>query len=212
MLATFSTNSSCSSAINLFSSTRQVAPNSQAGFCDTWIEKTFYTTEETFPTVLRRSEIVSSQVVETSPIENAINDVETRTRELHMLELKYKTLAQTERVVSTNPLTAALNNAVDSPDDSGVLLYRQAFLSPDYLTEHPDQVDAMHKLSVVIEDHVRSDYDYGVFRVPAHACPFSLGSSGSSLSGFAWLSLFFGNANLPRSPGSILPKELCGRD
>ncbi|KAG8934388.1 hypothetical protein FRC01_003345 [Tulasnella sp. 417] len=143
------------SAINLFSSTRQVAPNPQAGFRDTWIEKTFYTTEETFPTVLRRSEIVSIQVVETSPIENAINDVEARTRELHMLELKYKTLAQTERVVSTNPLTAALNNAVDSPDDSGVLLYRQAFLSPDYLTEHPDQVDAMHKLSVVIEDHVR---------------------------------------------------------
>lgn len=87
-----------------------------------------------------------------------------------MLELKYKTLAQTERVVSTNPLTAALNNAVDSPDDSGVLLYRQAFLSPDYLTEHPDQVDAMHKLSVVIEDHVSADPDDGVFRVPAHAC------------------------------------------
>ncbi|KIO32188.1 hypothetical protein M407DRAFT_67006 [Tulasnella calospora MUT 4182] len=143
------------SAINLFSSKRQVFPNSQAGFCDTWVEKTFYTTEETFPTVLRRSEIVSVQVVETSPIENAIQDVEARTRELHMLELKYKTLAQTERVISTNPLTAALNNAVDSPDDSGVLLYRQAFLSPDYLTEHPDQVDAMHKLSVVIEDHVR---------------------------------------------------------
>ncbi|KAG9050696.1 hypothetical protein FS837_003034 [Tulasnella sp. UAMH 9824] len=143
------------SAINLFSSTRQVAPHSQAGFRDTWIEKTFYTTEETFPTVLRRSEIVSVQVVETSPIENAIQDVEARTRELHMLERKYKTLAQTERVISTNPLTAALNNAVDSPDDSGVLLYRQAFLSPDYLTEHPDQVDAMHKLSVVIEDHVR---------------------------------------------------------
>lgn len=106
--------------------------------------------------MLRRSEIVSVQVVETSPIENAIQDVEARTRELHMLERKYKTLAQTERVVSTNPLTAALNNAVDSPDDSGVLLYRQAFLSPDssYLTEHPDQVGAVHKLSVVIEDHV----------------------------------------------------------
>lgn len=145
------------SAINTFSATRQVSQNSQGEaveFRDIWHEKTFYTTEETFPTVLRRSEIVDVQVVRSSPIENAIADVEARTRELQMLEMKYSTLSQTETLIPTNPLDAALNNVVDMPADGGVIMYRQAFLGSDYLVEHPDQVDAMHKLSLAIEDQV----------------------------------------------------------
>lgn len=145
------------SAINTFSSTRQVGTNPQAEtleFRDTWQEKTYYTTEETFPTVLRRSEIVDVQVINTSPIENAIHDVETRTRELQLLEVKYSSLAQTETHIPTNPLAAALNNAVDMSDDGGVVMFRQVFLGQDYLSMHPDQVDAMHKLSIAIEDQV----------------------------------------------------------
>ena len=47
-------------------------------FRDIWIQKTFVTSEESFPTVLRRSEIVLIDVVDISPIENALNDIQQK--------------------------------------------------------------------------------------------------------------------------------------
>ncbi|KAG8846100.1 hypothetical protein FRB96_002079 [Tulasnella sp. 330] len=137
---------------------RQISrdPNAETlEFKDSWTEKTFYTTEESFPTVLRRSEIIDVQIVQTSPIDNAIQSVETRTRELQMLEMKYSTLAQTGTAIPTNPLAAALNNVVDMPEDGGIVMFRQVFLDQKYLAEHPEEVDAMHRLNMAIEDHVR---------------------------------------------------------
>lgn len=71
-----------------------------------------------------------------------------------MLEMKYSTLAQTGTVIPTNPLAAALNNVVDMPEDGGIVMFRQVFLDRHYLAEHPEDVDAMHRLNVAIEDHV----------------------------------------------------------
>ena len=45
---------------------------------ETWLEKTFYTTEEAFQTVLRRSEVVNLEVEEISPLENALQEVENK--------------------------------------------------------------------------------------------------------------------------------------
>ncbi|KAG8997177.1 hypothetical protein FRB93_000463 [Tulasnella sp. JGI-2019a] len=146
------------SAINVFSFTKQISRDPDVEtveFKDSWTHKTFYTTEESFPTVLRRSEIIDVQIAQTSPIDNAIQSVETRTRELQMLEMKYSTLAQTGTAVSTNPLAAALNNVVDMPEDGGIVMFRQVFLDQQYLAEHPEEVDAMHRLNIAIEDHVR---------------------------------------------------------
>jgi dedicator of cytokinesis protein 3 len=82
---------------------------------------------EAFPTVLRRSEVVEIRVAEISPIENALNDVETKTRELEELEKRYLVLANTERAtINSNPLSMALNVAVDAPKkEGGVPLYRR---------------------------------------------------------------------------------------
>jgi len=123
-------------------------------FRDVWVERTYFTTEESFPTVLRRSEIVEVQVVEVSPIENALSDVEARTAELHLLEMKYSTLAQTETSINTNQLASALNNVVDTPEDGGIRLYRQAFLGQDYLALNPDQAEVVPRLRLAIEDQV----------------------------------------------------------
>jgi len=45
-----------------------------------WTEKSFFTTEEPFPTVLRRSEILTTDVVEISPLENALTEVEEKNK------------------------------------------------------------------------------------------------------------------------------------
>lgn len=142
------------SAINLFSYSRPVPKNTRDGGEETWVEKTYFTTEESFPTVLRRSEIVAVEIVEVSPVERAINEVEQRTKELATMHLKYSMLAKTGQVVSTNSLTMALNAAVDSPLDSGIPSFR-GFLTNDYIIRNGDKAELIDRLRNAIDDQVR---------------------------------------------------------
>lgn len=141
------------SAINLFSSLRPIAKGRE-GSEESWVEKTYFTTEEAFPTVLRRSEIIAVEVVEISPIERVLNDIEQRTKELMGLHTRYSAAAKTGQLVSTNPLTMALNTAVDAPQENGVPSFRH-FLTSEYNTRNPDKAQIIERLRVAIDDHVR---------------------------------------------------------
>lgn len=114
---------------NLFSFTRPLAKRDQelatAGgpeFTELWVEKTYLRCEDAFPTVLRRSEVAEVQVVEISPLENALNDVEAKREELETLEKKYTALGKvsTPNKINTNRLSMALNGAVDAPVNGGI--------------------------------------------------------------------------------------------
>lgn len=118
------------------------------------MEKTYFTTEEAFPTVLRRSEVVAIEIQEISPIDNALSEVEQKTKDLSALHVKYSGLSKTAQVVSTNALAMTLNAAVDTPVNSGILAYRQEFFAPDYLAQNPDRAEAVDKLKKAIEDQV----------------------------------------------------------
>ncbi|THH08148.1 hypothetical protein EW145_g2899 [Phellinidium pouzarii] len=142
-------------AINVFSCERSVAKVGPNGDEETWIVKAYFTTEETFPTVLKRSEVVDIQTIDISPIESAMNDVVQKTKELAALKARYSTLAKTGQIVSTNALSMTLNSAVDAPASSGVSLYREAFLSPEYLVQNPERVDLVQKLRDAIDDQAR---------------------------------------------------------
>lgn len=142
------------SAINLFSYSRAVTKYGPDGSEEQWVEKTYLTTEETFPTVLRRSEVVDVTVVEISPIESALQVVEERTRDLQGLNQKYATLAQTAGTIPTTPLSMALNSAVDAPHNDGVAHFRQMFLSGDYLARYPDRTEQAEKLRAAIDEQV----------------------------------------------------------
>ncbi|KAJ3545464.1 hypothetical protein NM688_g5622 [Phlebia brevispora] len=143
------------SAINLFSYSRSAPKPAPDGAEELWIEKTYLTTEETFPTVLRRSEVVDFTTMEISPVESALQEVQQRTRELQGLSQKYATLAQTSSVVPTTPLSMTLNSAVDAPRDTGVAAFRQAFLSGDYVARFPERAEQVEKLRAAIDDQVR---------------------------------------------------------
>lgn len=52
--------------------------------------------EESFPTILRRSEIVEIRLIEISPIENALQDVETSRDALSSLLRRYTALSENE--------------------------------------------------------------------------------------------------------------------
>ena len=138
--------------INLFSSSRQVRRTTQDGSEETWLEKAYFTTEETFPTVLRRSEIIAIEVAEISPVEAALTEVEEKTKELTALYQKYGALAKTNQETSTNVLSMALNNVVDAPATSGIQAYKEMFLNADYRHRNPDRAESLAKLQVAVDD------------------------------------------------------------
>lgn len=143
------------SAINLFSTSRPVKRIARDGTEEVWTEKVYFTTEETFPTVLRRSQVVDLVVVEISPIENALSEVEEKTKELSTLNLRYQNLSKTTQEVSTNALAMALNSAVDAPLNTGVSAFRQMFFSTDFAIRNPEQVELAEKLRAAIDEQVR---------------------------------------------------------
>ncbi len=143
------------SAINIFSSSRQIRKTTRDGTEEIWTEKTYYTTEEVFPTVLRRSEVINVEVIEISPLENALQEVEEKTKELSALHLKYQALAKTTQDVSTNALAMSLNSAVDAPQNTGIASYRQVFFSPDYVARNPERAELVEKLRVAIDEQVK---------------------------------------------------------
>ncbi|KAF8070275.1 C2 domain in Dock180 and Zizimin proteins-domain-containing protein [Lyophyllum atratum] len=157
------------SAINLFSSSRQIKKTTRDGTEEIWLEKTYFTTEEAFPTVLRRSEVVALEVAEISPLENALSEVELKTKELAALNMKYQALAKTSQLVSTNALAMSLNSAVDAPMNTGIASYRQLFFSPDYVARNPERAELVDKLRAAIDDQVR--VIDSCLKLHGHLCP-----------------------------------------
>lgn len=105
--------------------------------------------------MLRRSEVVALEVIEISPLENALTDVETKTKELSALNIKYQSLAQTSQPVSTNALAMSLNSAVDTPVNTGIASYQQSFFTPEYVARNPDRGDLVEQLREAIDKQVR---------------------------------------------------------
>jgi hypothetical protein len=104
--------------------------------------------------VLRRSEVVAVEVLDLSPVENALLEVELKNKDMNALNMKYSTLAKTAQVVSTNPLSMALNNVVDTPAGGGVASYRTLFLTHDYITRHPERKEFVDKLRAAVDEQV----------------------------------------------------------
>lgn len=96
------------------------------------------------------------EVVEISPLENALNEVEQKTKELSSLHQKYQALAKTTQQVPTNSLAMSLNSAVDAPLNTGIASYRQTFFNPDYLARNPERAETVEKLRIAIDEQVSS--------------------------------------------------------
>jgi hypothetical protein len=93
-----------------------------------WAEKTVFTTAEPFPNILRRSEIVATEIVDLSSIQTAIERTWRKMQELHLLEKH----AATGDDISLSSLTDALIQLLDlgTGQTSCVAIYR-SFLSQD---------------------------------------------------------------------------------
>jgi hypothetical protein len=88
---------------------------------DQWIEKTVYTTVEAFPTILRRSEITSVDVVSLSPLQTAVERITRKTSELAILGMRIRD-GDKSNIPS---MTEAIKSSVDPASTTSVSLYRE---------------------------------------------------------------------------------------
>ena len=93
----------------------------KSGVKDQWVEKTIYTTADSFPTILRRSEVVSIDLVTLSPLQTALERTTRKTSELNTLE---KRIADGDEFGLIS-LTTAIKSSVDASSPTSVAQYRE---------------------------------------------------------------------------------------
>ena len=98
---------------------RRHSPSS--GVKDQWIEKTIYTTAASFPTIMRKSEVIAVDVVRLSPLQTAVERTTRKTTELSALA---KRINDGDESILSN-LTDAINSSVDPASPTSVAQYRE---------------------------------------------------------------------------------------
>ena len=143
-----------SNEIQHFSFSRPFRKEAKTGneFLDLWTQKTIYKTVERFPHALKRSLIGSLEVVEYSPIENALKTMVGKNKELLMLEATFT--GKDASKLNCNPLTMSLNGSVDAPVNGGVPMYKKAFLLPEFSQKYPDKKEFVPQLADAIDEQI----------------------------------------------------------
>jgi dedicator of cytokinesis protein 3 len=107
--------------------------------------------------------VLDVQIHELSPLENALNDVKTKTVELASLERRYQhfpveggDIRDYSASLDTNPLSMALNSAVDTGLAGGIPLYRRAFFESSFIGANTDKIDLVEELRIAIDEQIRT--------------------------------------------------------
>jgi dedicator of cytokinesis protein 3 len=109
---------------------------------DSTVEKTVYTTAETFPTILRRSEIVAVGTVALTQLQTAIERTSRKTVELLAVEKK---ITDGDDTVF-NTMTQELMYAVDTRSDNCVANYHE-LLPPPETQDEEDEGDSSRQVN-----------------------------------------------------------------
>ncbi|XP_078264532.1 dedicator of cytokinesis protein 2-like [Rhinoraja longicauda] len=115
-------------------------------FASMWIERTMFTTAYKLPGILRWFEVL--QVTQTciSPLENAIETMQTSNDKILTMINQHHNDAN----LSINPLSMLLNGIVDPAVMGGFAKYEKAFFTEGYMCSHPEDLDNITKLKDLI--------------------------------------------------------------
>ncbi|XP_065900793.1 dedicator of cytokinesis protein 2-like [Dysidea avara] len=116
-------------------------------FATLWFERNTMTTSSSFPGVLNWFEVTESKMVELAPLEVAIETVESKNGDISSLVDEYSSNSS----MDINPLSMLLNGVIDAAVQGGTVQYREIFLTPKYLTEHPEDAAPIEKLKTCLE-------------------------------------------------------------
>lgn len=111
-------------------------------FKSLWVERTALTLVQSLPGISRWFEVEKREVVEMSPLENAIEVLENKNQQLRTLISQ----CQTRQMPNINPLTMCLNGVIDAAVNGGVTRYQTAFFVKDYILNHPEDGEKITRL------------------------------------------------------------------
>ncbi|CDQ89387.1 unnamed protein product [Oncorhynchus mykiss] len=93
----------------------------QAGFVSLWVERTTLTLVQSLPGISRWFEVEKRELVEVSPLENAIEVIENKNLQLRTLIAQ----CQSRQMQNINPLTMCLNGVIDAAVNGGLARYQE---------------------------------------------------------------------------------------
>ncbi|KAF3859551.1 hypothetical protein F7725_021950 [Dissostichus mawsoni] len=111
-------------------------------FKSLWVERTTLTLVQSLPGISRWFEVEKRELVEVSPLENAIEVIENKNLQLRTLI----TQCQSRQMQNINPLTMCLNGVIDAAVNGGLARYQEAFFVKDYVMNHPEDGDKIGRL------------------------------------------------------------------
>ncbi|XP_028841844.1 dedicator of cytokinesis protein 3-like [Denticeps clupeoides] len=112
-------------------------------FRSLWIERTTLILTRPLPGISRWFEVERREVVEVSPLENAIYVVENKNQELRALISQYQ---HRHHHGNVNLLSMCLNGVVDAAVNGGIARYQEAFFDKDFIGSHPEETDRITQL------------------------------------------------------------------
>ncbi|KAM9356802.1 dedicator of cytokinesis 2 [Symphorus nematophorus] len=121
-----------------------VDPNNE--FASMWIERTTFTTVYKLPGILRWFEATDMKHTTLSPLENAIETMESTNEKILTMINQY----QADWSLPINPLSMLLNGIVDPAVMGGFAKYEKAFFTEEYTQQHPEDRDKLLRLKDLI--------------------------------------------------------------
>ncbi|XP_077194626.1 dedicator of cytokinesis protein 4 isoform X4 [Paroedura picta] len=106
-------------------------------FKSLWVERTTLILVQSLPGISRWFEVEKREVVEMSPLENAIEVLENKNQQLRTLISQ----CQARQMQNINPLTMCLNGVIDAAVNGGVSRYQEAFFVKEYILNHPEDAE-----------------------------------------------------------------------
>jgi len=94
--------------------------------------------------------VVQSRVFTLSPLQTAIETMETTNRQMTELILAH----QTDSQLPLHPLSMKLNGIVDAAVNGGIANYEKAFFSERYLQEHPEDQSLVDQLQELFAQQI----------------------------------------------------------
>ncbi|XP_029102505.1 dedicator of cytokinesis protein 4b isoform X2 [Scleropages formosus] len=111
-------------------------------FKSLWVERTTLTLVQSLPGISRWFEVEKREVMEVSPLENAIEVLENKNLQLRSLIAQ----CQARQMHNINPLTMCLNGVIDAAVNGGLARYQEAFFAKEYVASHPEDCDKIGRL------------------------------------------------------------------
>ncbi|XP_077114499.1 dedicator of cytokinesis protein 1 [Ranitomeya variabilis] len=115
-------------------------------FANMWIERTTFSIAYKLPGILRWFEVKSVNMVEISPLENAIETMQLTNEKINDMVQQH----MNDPNLPINPLSLLLNGIVDPAVMGGFANYEKAFFTEKYMQEHPEDLDKIEKVKDLI--------------------------------------------------------------